>query len=179
MRIIGGTHKGRSIHLPAHFNARPTTDIAKEGLFNILNNYFEFENLDVLDLFAGTGSISFEFASRHANMIHAIEQNGKLFSFIKKNVTRLGFTRITPFKTDVFRYIRKCENKFNIIFADPPYQLKTLDQIPQCIVENNLLKKGGWLILEHPKDYHFEGTSSFFKTKKYGSVHFSFFVNNE
>ncbi len=179
MRIIGGTHKGRMIHLPAHFNARPTTDIAKEGLFNILNNYFDFEQLDVLDLFSGTGSIGFEFASRGANSILAIEQNGKLFSFIKKNIEQLGFTQITPVKTDVFRYIPKSETQFHIIFADPPYHLKTLDQIPHRVFENNLLKKGGWLILEHPGEHHFEDFPYFLKTKKYGSVHFSFFEYNE
>lgn len=176
MRIIGGTSKGRTINLPAHYDARPTTDFAKEGLFNIISNEYEYEGLAVLDLFGGTGSISYEFASRGAGEIHCIEMSPENARFIKNEAKRLGFGNITVVRHNVFDFLDICTRKYDIIFADPPYALEGLDTIPSRA--KGLLSDIGTLILEHPGTYDFSECEGFTKERKYGSVHFSFFANN-
>ncbi len=173
MRIIGGKFKGKTIGLPAHYNARPTTDFAKEGLFNIISNEYEFEGLSVLDLFGGTGSISFEFASRGAGDIHCIEMSPENASFIKNEARKLGFGNITVVRHNVFDFLGICNRKYDIIFADPPYSIEGLDTIPGRAM--GLLSDIGTLILEHPGSYDFSGHPGFIKERKYGNVHFSFF----
>ena len=133
MRIVSGTYKGRLIKPPKNFKARPTTDFAKENLFNILNNNFDFTGVDVLDLFSGTGSISYEFASRECRSVVSVESNFKHHIFIKKTIEELGLTTVRSIKSDAFRYVKSCREKFDIIFADPPYDLKSMDDIPDFI----------------------------------------------
>ena len=175
MRIIGGDLKGKNILPPASFAARPTTDFAKEGLFNILINEFDIEELSVLDLFAGTGSISYEFASRGCNDIISIEMNTNHAKFIKQVVAAYKIKGIQVIRHNVFDFIDICTKTFDIIFADPPYEIEGLDTIPDKIFSKNLLNNNGYLILEHPKTYNFENHPNFVKERKYGNVHFSFF----
>jgi len=177
MRIISGTHKGRRLIAPKNLPARPTTDFAKEGLFNMISNEFNINESDVLDLFAGIGGITFEFASRGANKIVSIDENYHCVSFIKKTIKELEFKQVNVFKNDVFRYLKKYDTKFDIIFADPPYQLKGIDQVPELIFENNLLKKNGILILEHDRNWDFSEHPNFTNHRKYSNVNFSIFSN--
>ena len=175
MRIISGELKGRNIHPPKNFNARPTTDFAKESLFNIILNNFDFDTLNIIDLFSGTGSISFEFASRGAVEITAVENNFNHYSFIKKTADNLQLAQIKVIKANAFIFLKRCTSSFNIIFADPPYADKNTALLPDLIFENNLLKENGWFILEHSKDFSFQNYSRFFDQRIYGSVNFSIF----
>lgn len=176
MRIISGSHRGRQIFPDKSFSARPTTDFAKENLFNVLNNYVEFTELRVLDLFSGTGSISYEFASRGAREIVAIELNYNHYSFIKRTIRELGFKNIQLYKTDAFIACKKLKGRtFDLIFADPPYNLEKLTEIPATIFENNLLSDEGLVIIEHPARVDFSGHPRFFGHRQYGSVNFSLF----
>lgn len=176
MRIISGTHKGKLIYPDKNFKARPTTDFAKENLFNVLHNYIDIEEAAVLDLFSGTGSISYEFASRGAGKIISIEQNYHHFSFIKRTAAQLGFKNITVFKTDVFIACRKLKGStFDIIFADPPYDLAKIMDIPGAIFDNELLAPDGLAIIEHPGTVDFSSLPFFFEHRQYGSVNFSIF----
>ena len=179
MRIVSGTYKGRLIKPPKNFKARPTTDFAKENLFNILNNNFDFSGVDVLDLFSGTGSISYEFASRECRSVVSVESNFKHHIFIKKTIEELGLTTVKSIKSDAFRYVKSCRERFDIIFADPPYDLKSLNDIPDFIFEQNILKKGGWLILEHGDKTSFSRHTRFKEIRKYGGVNFSIFYNSD
>lgn len=182
MRIIGGSLKGKSVFPPAALKARPTTDFAKEGLFNVLENSRNFESARVLDLFSGTGSISFEFASRGCPEIHSVEMNPLHASFISKNAASLGIKGIRVVRHNVFEFIEICHLDYDIIFADPPYSIEGLDTIPDRILGHTvdvsgtpMLKQGGVLVLEHPGNYSFSSHPRFVKEKKYGNVHFSFF----
>ena len=176
MRIISGTHKGKMIYPDKNFKARPTTDFAKENLFNVLNNYIDIEGASVLDLFSGTGSISYEFASRGAERIVSIEQNYNHYSFIKKTAAQLGFKNITVFKTDVFIACKKLKGKsFDVIFADPPYDLDKIMEIPATIFDNELLAPDGLAIIEHPGTVDFSSSPFFSEHRQYGSVNFSIF----
>jgi len=183
MRIIGGELKGKQIIPPSGFNARPTTDFAKEGLFNTLSNQYDFDNMRVLDLFSGTGSISYEFASRGCKDIYSVEMSPLHYNFIRKTVKELNFIKsIRTLHQNVFDFLNICRIDFDFIFADPPYAIKGLDTLPEKIFNNQnnnnlscLLKKGGIFILEHPDSYSFEDNPHFLKEKKYGNVHFSFF----
>ena len=177
MRIVSGLYKGRLIHPPKNFSARPTTDFAKENLFNVLNNHVDFEELEVLDLFSGTGSISYEFASRGSKHIISVENNFKHFRFIKQTCELLSIKQIKAIKTDVFRYIKSCTSTFDIIFADPPYQLENIEEIPGLILDKKLLKKDGWLIVEHGDKTNFSKHACFKEIRKYGGVNFSIFEN--
>lgn len=176
MRIIGGTLKGKTIMPPAGYAARPTTDFAKEGLFNILNNQIDFEEVVLLDLFSGTGSISVEFASRGAREIVSVEMNPANARFISQTARVLGIKNIHVVKHNVFDFLEICSKKFNIIFADPPYQLEGLDTIPNKVLDANILDDGGFFILEHSAANSFEMHPQFVKERKYGNVHFSFFT---
>ena len=176
MRIIGGKLRGKTLLPPAGYKARPTTDFAKEGLFNTLDNEFYFDDLAVLDLFGGTGSISFEFASRGAGEVIAVEMNPVNAAFIKKTASALGVDKVVRvLHQNVFDFIGICTKRFDIVFADPPYALEGLDTIPDKVLGRGLVHAGGYLILEHPAEYNFAAHPSFVKEKKYGNVHFSYF----
>lgn len=174
MRIIGGSLKGRPVNPPMGYKARPTTDFAREGLFNTLTNEFDFSEISVLDLFSGTGSISYEFASRGCSDIIAIEMNPANAAFIKKTAASLGI-RMQVVHHNVFDFLGICTRSFDIVFADPPYAIEGLDSIPDKVKKAGILNEGGLLILEHPAEYGFEGHEGFVKERKYGNVHFSYF----
>ena len=177
MRIIGGFLKGRSIMPPAGYKARPTTDFAKEGLFNVLVNEIDFEQSSLLDLFSGTGSISFEFASRGSKDIIAIEMNAANAGFMKKTAAALGIAgSVQVVHHNVFDFLPICHRRFDVVFADPPYAIEGLDTIPDKVLGGSVLTDGGVLILEHPADYCFKEHPCFVKEKKYGNVHFTFFA---
>jgi len=176
MRIISGRYKGRRLELPRNFKARPTTDFAKENLFNVLNNMVNWEESNALDLFGGTGSISFEFVSRGCPRVICVETDPLNYTFIEKIKALLKSDELTVYKTDVFRFLQKCNEKFDIIFADPPYNLKTLASIPGLIFENDILSEGGIFIMEHSKEYDFSGLPLFKEKRVYGSVNFSIFI---
>lgn len=176
MRIISGSHRGRHITPDKNFTARPTTDFAKENLFNVLCNYIDFEGIRVLDLFSGTGSISYEFASRGAQEIVAVEANYKHYAFIQKTAKGLGFKNMNIYKTDVFLACKKLKGrKFDVIFADPPYNLDKIPNIPAAIFDNDLLAENGIVILEHPESIRFTDYPRFSEHRQYGSVNFSLF----
>jgi 16S rRNA (guanine(966)-N(2))-methyltransferase RsmD len=157
------------------FDSRPTTDFAKEALFNILANHFEFENIKVLDLFSGTGSLSFEFASRGCCEIDLVDQNSKSVQFIGKVAGELGMKGLHPVRMDVFRFIPVCRKQYHVVVADPPYDLKDLHDLPDLVLQHRLLLPEGWLVLEHGKKPDFMGHPHCFDKRRYGNVHFSFF----
>lgn len=157
------------------YSARPTTDFAREGLFNILDNEYEFEDLKVLDLFGGTGAIAYEFASRGAAMVWSIEMSKDNASFIRREAKRLGLNNVTSVHTNVFDFLPICYEKFDIIFADPPYALEGLEGIPEKVLSLDILHPGAYFILEHGGEYSFTNHPLFKKEKVYGRVHFSFF----
>ncbi|MDR2383885.1 MAG: RsmD family RNA methyltransferase [Prevotellaceae bacterium] len=176
MRIISGQFKGRLLPaVPKGFAARPTTDFAKENLFNILENSFDLSAVKVLDLFAGTGGISYEFASRGSMHVDTIEIEPVHFVYIKKTVTTLGFKQIHVVRNDVFRFLKFCRESYDIIFADPPYANSQIALIPKLVIENKLLNEGGCLIVEHSSNNNFSETEGFIRQRSYGSVNFSFF----
>jgi 16S rRNA (guanine966-N2)-methyltransferase len=175
VRIIRGTYRGKLLHPPKNLQVRPTTDFAKEGLFNILENHFDLSAISILDLFAGTGSISFEFASRGCQNIQLIEKDRVHFKYILKMVQELKFDGIEIFQDDVFKMIRNMHSRFDIIFADPPYDMKSLEELPDMILEEDLLETDGWLILEHSSHYDFSSHPAFHFHRQYGNVHFTFF----
>ena len=175
MRIIGGKLRGKTILPPQGYKARPTTDFAKEGLFNILNNEYEMEGLKVLDLFGGTGAISYEFASRGAERVYCVEMLPLHANFIKSQAAALGMKNLTVVRHNVFEFLEICHEKFDIIFADPPYALEGLANIPDKVFERDILHPGAYFILEHPEEFNFSEHQYFVKERKYGNVHFSFF----
>ena len=175
MRIIGGIFKGRRINPPSDFKARPTTDFAREGLFNILNNRVDFEAINVLDLFSGTGSISYEFASRGAISVHLVEKDMRHITGIKKILSELDLRNVKPIHIDVRAYLKTCSIKYDIVFADPPYELSWLSELPDLVTQANVIKDDGFFILEHPRDLSFIGHKLFFEHRNYGGVNFSFF----
>ena len=175
MRIIGGKYKGRRIVPPSNLKARPTTDFARESLFNILNNCIDFESVRVLDLFSGTGSISYEFASRGAEIVHLIEKDLKHIAGIKRIINDIGFTNIKPVHIDVREYLKTCTFRYDIVFADPPYDLTWLKDLPDLVNQSEVINDGGFFILEHPGNISFNGHKLFFEHRNYGSVNFSFF----
>ena len=154
---------------------RPTTDIAKEGLFNILQNNLDFEELKTLDLFGGTGSISYELASRGAKDLTIVEKDDKMFSFIKKTATDLKLENFKVVKSDVFRFIETSHEKYDFIFAGPPYALTTIDELPKLVFEKDLLNEGGWFILEHTPRNDYKTFPHYVREKNYGTTIFSIF----
>ncbi|MDX1762661.1 MAG: RsmD family RNA methyltransferase [Christiangramia sp.] len=176
MRIISGSHKGRRITAPAKLPVRPTTDVAKEALFNILNNYYHISSVSVLDLFSGTGNISYEFAARGSETITAVDANYDCVKFIKKTSAELSFP-INTIKSDVFKYLAKAPIKADIIFADPPYDLSKEDfaRIAELVFSNELLNENGQLIIEHSKHTDLSDLEHFSEGRKYGNSVFSFF----
>ncbi len=175
MRIVGGKYRGRLFNPGKSFNARPTTDMAKESLFNILQNQVDFESIKVLDLFSGTGSISFEFASRGCLDITSVELNFRHHQFIKEVIEKIGETHIKAIKANAFQFVGKTDQTYDLVFADPPYDHKQFNEVPNLVLSSGILKPGGLFILEHSKNYDFSGYPQFAELRSYGSVHFSFF----
>jgi len=180
MRIIGGEWGGRRINPPASMpHTRPTTDIAKEGLFNVITNNLELADCNTLDLFGGTGSISYELASRGVPSLTIVEKDPVMYEFIRKTASSLGMDQSTIMKMDVFRFIEQCSSNFDLIFAGPPYALTTIDDIPRKVFEKNLLKPGGWLILEHTPRNDYKTFEGYTTERKYGTTIFSIFINRK
>ena len=178
MRIISGSLGGRKIHPPAKMPyTRPTTDIAKEGLFNILQTRIDFEGAKTLDLFGGTGSISYELASRGAANLTIVEKDPSMFAFIKSTAESLGLKQIHPVRMEVFKFIEQASTAYDLIFAGPPYALTNIDDIPRKIVEKQLLRPKGWLVLEHTPRNDYEKFPLFATARNYGTTVFSIFVN--
>lgn len=177
MRIIGGTHRSRQFHIPDNLGIRPTTDFAKEALFNILQHRVDFSGMNVLDLFGGSGSMSYEFASRGCAHITTVEKNLKACDFIKKNTQVFKFENIKVIKADVFSFLKTCAETFDLIFADPPFKLENIDRIPALVMEHKLLKENGILIVEHPIEVNFGDIKDLKETREYGTVNFSIFGN--
>ncbi len=179
MRIIGGEHGGRKFNPPNNMPyTRPTTDSAKEGLFNVLQHNLDFGTIKTLDLFGGTGSISYELASRGVTDLTIVEKDNAMYEFIKKTTLALRIDNMKVIRMDVFKFIQHCPDKFDFIFAGPPYALTTIDDLPKIVFEKQLLNKDGWFVLEHtPKnDYK---TFPFYKTERnYGTTVFSTFAEN-
>ena len=175
MRIVSGKYKSRRFDVPHSFKARPTTDFAKENLFNILSHRMDWEDTVALDLFSGTGSIGFELLSRGCREVVCVEKDAAHYAFIKKVKDELKDNHLITIKTDVFRFIETCGRSFDFVFADPPYALPELAQIPERIFKYNLVKPGGLLVLEHPKEYDFSALAEFEQRRVYGAVNFSIF----
>jgi len=174
MRIIGGKYKGKTIIAPKILPVRPTTDFAKESLFNILNNQVDIENIKMLEIFAGTGNIGYEFASRGCTDITSVDLNFHCIQFIKKMNKELGFKH-KVIRSDAFRYLKSTNEKYNFIFADPPYLLKEIKEIPSLIFKNEILEKNGTLVIEHDKHTDYSEELFFKYFRQYGRVIFSFF----
>ncbi len=177
MRVVSGIYKRRRFDVPRTFKARPTTDFAKENLFNVLSNYIDFEegSIHALDLFAGTGSISIELLSRGCDWVVSVEKDREHYAFICKIMQEVKTDRCLPVRGDVFKYIRGSQEQFDFIFADPPYNLPGLETLPDLIFENNLLKEDCLFVLEHGRKDNFETHPHFVERRMYGSVNFSFF----
>jgi 16S rRNA (guanine(966)-N(2))-methyltransferase RsmD len=174
MRIISGSHKGRILR-PEGLPVRPTTDMAKESLFNILNNRIDFEEVRVLDLFAGTGNISMEFASRNASSVLSVDVNGRCIDYISKMITELKFSNLSALRANVFAFLARPTGSYDVIFADPPYDLEEREKIPALIFEHNWLADEGLFILEHDKRINFKDHPFFAEERQYGKIHFTFF----
>jgi 16S rRNA (guanine966-N2)-methyltransferase len=178
MRIIGGEWGGRKIHPPSKMPyTRPTTDIAKEGLFNIIQSNRDLEGLKTLDLFGGTGSISFELASRGAADLSIVEKDSQMLAFIRKTAETLGLTQLKVIPSDVFRFLKTTKEQYDFIFAGPPYALENIDQIPEYIIDGNLLRPKGWFVLEHTPRNRYSGYPLFVTERNYGTTLFSIFIN--
>ena len=180
MRIITGKYKGRHFDIPRTFKARPTTDFAKENIFNVLTQYVDFDGVEALDLFSGTGSITLELLSRGCSSVVSIEMDRDHHRFICDCLKKLDLPRpseggVLPLRADAFRFIKSCKRQFDFIFADPPYALKELPQIPDLIFEKELLKPDGIFVFEHGKDNNFSTHPHFVEHRQYGSVNFSIF----
>ena len=163
------------INPPKNLRARPTTDFAKENLFNVLGNMVDFEEIDVLDLFAGTGSISYEFASRGAKSVTSVEINAVHYNFIRTTSKSFGLHNLHPVKANVFLYVKSCPKQFDVIFSDAPYDLEGSEQVVSDVFEKDLLKNDGILIFEHSKSLDFSTHPNFLRQRSYGSVQFSIF----
>ena len=175
MRIITGRYKGRHFDIPRTFKARPTTDFAKENIFNVLQGYTDFDGKTALDLFAGTGSISLELASRGCQQVVSVEADRDHAAFIRQCFAKLGADNQLLIRGDVFKFLKTCRQSFDFIFADPPYALRELAQIPDLILESTLLRPDGLLVFEHGKDHDFSQHPRFMEHRQYGSVNFSIF----
>jgi 16S rRNA (guanine966-N2)-methyltransferase len=178
MRIISGFLGGRRINPPSKMPyTRPTTDIAKEGLFNILQHQIDFEGIKSLDLFGGTGSISYELASRGVEDLTVIESDIQMHAFIKKTASELGLKNIKVIKSDVFRFMEGTTEEYDFIFAGPPYALQNIDDLPKMVFDKSLLKKGGIFVLEHTPRNNYEQFPHYSSSRNYGTTVFTFFTN--
>ena len=178
MRIIGGEHGGRKFNPPSKMPyTRPTTDIAKEGLFNIIQHNLDIEELKTLDLFGGTGNISYELASRGAKELTIVEKDVSMYEFIKKTSKELKIENLKIVKMDVFKFIEQCNEKFDFIFAGPPYALTNIDDLPKLVFEKQLLNSKGWFVLEHTPRNNYKSFPFYKSERNYGTTIFSIFVN--
>jgi len=175
MRIISGSYKGRKLHPPGNLPVRPTTDFAKEALFNVLNNLINYNSTRVLDLFAGTGGISYEFISRGCKSVTSVEKDPRCLSFIHHTGLDLKMLNLFPHKANALSFVRQSMDTWDLIFADPPYDLPQLPDLPELVLGGKILAPGGWFILEHPKKYNFDEFPGFDQHRNYGEVNFSFF----
>ncbi len=175
MRIISGTLKSRRINTPTNLPVRPTTDKAKEALFNILQNTYYIEDLNVLDLFSGTGNISYEFCSRESDTVTSVEQNSKCINFIKEIKEKFELDNLQVIQSDCFSFLKSVKSKYHIIFADPPYDMPNYDEVIDLVFSRDLLDEEGVLIMEHSKDTNLSKHEFFKERRKYGGVNFSFF----
>ncbi|MEN9600077.1 MAG: hypothetical protein RL596_2398 [Bacteroidota bacterium] len=178
MRIISGKWGGRRINPPTNMpHTRPTTDIAKEGLFNILQNRISFDEIKTLDLFGGTGCISYELASRGASNLTIVEKDPVMYAFIQDNIKKLGLEGGKLLRMDVFSFLQNCKEQFDFIFAGPPYALGTIDELPKIIVANKLIADSGFFVLEHTPRNNYEKFEGFSFVRNYGTTLFSFFAS--
>ena len=175
MRIISGEFRGRNIVAPQSFDLRPTTDMAKEGVFNILNNEFDFSEINVLDLFSGIGSISLECISRGCSDVVAVEKNPRHAAFIKQTAQQLMVSGLKVLNLEVRSFLKLANREFSLVFADPPYDLPWLADIPNLIFESKAVNENSLVVVEHPGTYDFSEHTNFVRLAKYGKVHFSFF----
>lgn len=175
MRIIGGKFKGRLIEPPSGFSARPTTDFAREGLLNILENRYDFSEVSLLDLFGGTGAISYEFASRGTTEIDIVETDRRNCDFIRRTLRSLEMTAARVHRLEVRDWLKICHKQYDIIFADPPYALRWLTELPEMVMKSGAVHDSTLFILEHPKAINFRDFEFFTEQRKYGNVNFSFF----
>ncbi|MBX2974422.1 MAG: 16S rRNA (guanine(966)-N(2))-methyltransferase RsmD [Flavobacteriales bacterium] len=175
MRIVGGRHRNRRLHPPNEMEARPTTDFAKEGLFNVLQHSIPLEGIRVLDLFAGTGNISLEFLSRGAQEVISVEQDRDLFAFMQRTARELNETGWRMVKSDVFTFLNSHRGVYDVVFADPPFAMEGIERIPAAVREAGLLGNDGTLILEHHEKTDVSHLPGYQRTRKYGTIHFSFF----
>lgn len=175
MRIISGKYRGRTITPPRNLRARPTTDFAKENIFNVLGNLVDFGDLDVLDLFSGTGSISYEFASRGVRSVTSVEVNNVHHNFIRQTARELEFDNFYAVRANVFLYLKSCTKQFDLIFSDAPYDLEGSEEVIRLVFERDLLSEDGILVFEHSKDRDFSNHEKFWQLRSYGSVQFSMF----
>ena len=176
MRIIAGSLRGRRLNPPANLPVRPTTDMARESLFNILNNYVDYEECTVMDLFAGTGAVSLEFVSRGVKNVTSIDINNACTEYIKTAARQMNVDNIHVVRADVFDLLKRAYKKFDIIFADPPYALQDLPKLPDIVFGRDVLNEDGIFILEHPKEFSFEEHPHFWQHRAYGKVNFTFFA---
>lgn len=180
MRIIRGKYGRRRFDVPSNIKARPTTDFARENLFNVLDSYLDYEEISALDLFAGTGAISLELLSRGCQRVLSVEKHPTQYNFINKVLQQLGDDNMQVIRGDVFKFAATCGEQFDFIFADPPYDLPQLESIPRHVLEENcLLRPGGLMVLEHSRNNDFSGHLWFAEHRVYGSVNFTFFVRPE
>ena len=177
MRIIAGTLRGRRLNPPQGLPVRPTTDMARESLFNILNNYVDYEDCTVMDLFSGTGAVSLEFVSRGAKEVTSVEINNQCTEFIKATAMQFGIRNLHVVRADVFDLLKRANRRFDIIFADPPYAIENLASLPDLVFEKQVLTDDGIFVLEHPHEYSFEEHPHFWQHRAYGKVNFTFFAN--
>ena len=175
MRIITGKYKGRRFDVPRTFKARPTTDFAKENIFNVLNSFVDLDGAHALDLFSGTGSITLELLSRGCAEVVSVELDRAHHAFIRQCVERIGDPNAVLVRGDVFRFLKSCHRQFDLIFADPPYALEQLTTLPKLVFDGNLLAPGGIFVLEHGKQNDFSALPQFVERRAYGSVNFSIF----
>lgn len=176
MRIIRGSHQRRLIHPPASLPVRPTTDIAKESLFNVLEYYTDLDNIRAMDLFAGTGNISYELMSRGCELVVAIENNPRCVKFIADTATMLSMKNLQVVRADVFRFLTKVHTRFDLVFADPPYEHADIGLLPGLVLTDSVLNPDGVFVLEHPREFDFSDHAFFAEQRKYGKVNFTFFV---
>jgi 16S rRNA (guanine(966)-N(2))-methyltransferase RsmD len=179
MRIIGGKLKGIHMNAPASLPVRPTKDMAKEALFNILYNTYDFGNCDVLDLFSGTGSVSLEFASRGVRRVTSVDKHSGCVYWLESVIKKYNLKEITPIKADAFKFLDGHKGRYQIIFADPPYDLPNIPQISELVFANDLLAENGLLVVEHPPFLKLDGQANFAETRWYGNSSFSFFEKPE
>jgi len=180
MRIITGKYGGRKINPPSKMPyTRPTTDVAKEGLFNIIENNISIPGIKTLDIFGGTGSITYELASRGAAELTIVEKDPKMYEFIKNKIAEFQIENCHVIKSDVFKFLDNCSHKFDLIFAGPPYALKNIDDLPRIVRERELLAEGGWFILEHTPANNYENELMFKTMRNYGTTVFSIFINKK